>query len=335
MGSRVRSCGFHPMKLVAVDLGGTHARFAIAELDGDLRPTLGPVAKYKTADYSGLPAAWAAFAETQGGTLPKAASIAIAGPVEGELIRFTNNGWTVRPATLAAELGIDRLVLLNDFAAMAAAVGVLDDSELIHLAGPEGALPGDGVTTVIGPGTGLGVAQLLRRGGRRFVVPTEGGHIDFAALDRFEETLLGRLRERHRRVSVERIVAGPALADIHATLALLGGRAIVPRDDAALWQAAADGSDALAVQALDRFVMAFGAVAGDLALAHGAGAVVITGGLANRIEDRLRGPLFQDRFRAKGRFEARMARLPIRLARHPDAGLLGAAAAFQEDQRCA
>jgi glucokinase len=319
------------MKLVAVDLGGTHARFAVAELHADRRPTLGPVVKYRTADHSGLPSAWAAFAESQGGTLPSAASVAIAGPVDGELIRFTNNGWTIRPATLAAELGVERLALLNDFAAMAAAVGVLEDGELISLGGPDGPLPEQGVTSVIGPGTGLGVAQLLRRDGRRIVLPTEGGHIDFAALDAFEEKLLARLRARHRRVSVERVVSGPALADIHATLALLGGRSIVPRDDAALWQAACDGSDRLAAEALDRFVMAFGAVAGDLALAQGAQGVVITGGLANRIEARLKSPLFHDRFRAKGRFEHRMASFPIRLARHEEAGLLGAAAAFQED----
>jgi len=191
----------------------------------------------------------------------------------------------------------------------------------------------EGVTTVIGPGTGLGVAQLLRRDGRNIVLATEGGHIDFAALDGFEEQLLARLRERHRRVSVERVVSGPALADIRATLALIGNSAIVPMDDATVWQAAIDGSDPIAAQALDRFVMAFGAVAGDLALAHGAHAVVVTGGLSNRIADRVAGPLFNDRFRAKGRFERRMADVPIRLARHPEAGLLGAAAAYQEEQR--
>jgi glucokinase len=210
---------------------------------------------------------------------------------------------------------------------------VLDGDELIHLGGPEGPLPAKGVTTVLGPGTGLGVAQLLRRKGRRIILPTEGGHIDFAALDGFEEKLLARLRARHRRVSVERVVAGPALADIHETLALIEGMAIIPRDDPALWQAATDGSDPLAAQALDRFVRAYGAVAGDLALAHGANAVVLTGGLSNRIEDRLKSPLFHDRFRAKGRFEARMGRFPVRLARHDQAGLLGAAAAYQEDER--
>ena len=319
--------------IVAVDLGGTNARFAIAELRDDARPVLGEVHKYKAADFAGLADAWKAFAKDIGGELPAVASIAIAGPVEGALIRFTNNDWTIRPATVAADLGIERVALYNDFAAMAAAVGVLEGDELIPLGGPDGPLPGEGVTTVIGPGTGLGVAQLLRRRGRRIVLPTEGGHIDFAALDGFEEKLLARLRARHRRVSAERIVAGPALADIHETLALIGGTAIVPRDDPALWQAAIDGSDPLAAQALDRFTMAFGAVAGDLALAHGANAVVITGGLSNRIAARLKSALFHDRFRAKGRFEARMGRFPVRLARHDEAGLLGAAAAYQEDDR--
>ncbi|MES2495859.1 MAG: glucokinase [Pseudomonadota bacterium] len=320
------------MEIVAVDLGGTNARFAVAELHDDARPTLGEVHSYKTADFTGLADAWAAFARDLGRAPPPIASLAIAGPVEGQLIRFTNNDWTIRPATIAQDLGIETVALYNDFAAMAAAVGVLDGDELVPLGGPEGPLPSEGVTTVVGPGTGLGVAQLLRRRGRRIVLPTEGGHVDFAALDGFEEALLARLRARHRRVSVERVVSGPALADIHETLAMIGGQAIVPRDDPALWQAAIEGGDRLAAQALDRFTMAFGAVAGDLALAHGANAVVITGGLSNRIEQRLRGPLFHDRFRAKGRFETRMGQFPIRLARHAQTGLLGAAAAYQEDQ---
>ena len=319
-------------EIVAIDLGGTNARFAVAELHDDRRPSLGEVHSYRTADFVGLPEAWAAFAKDLGSAPPAVTSIAVAGPVDGDLIRFTNNDWTIRPATIATDLGIDNVALFNDFAAMAAAVGVLEDDELVALGGPEGPLPSEGVTTVIGPGTGLVVAQLLRREGRRIVLATEGGHIDFAPLDGFEETLLSRLRARHRRVSVERVVSGPALTDLLETLALVGGHAIVPRDDAALWQAATDGSDPLAALALDRFAMAFGAVAGDLALAHGANAVVVTGGLANRIEARLRGPLFHDRFRAKGRFETRMAHYPIRLARHPQAGLLGAATAFQEDR---
>jgi glucokinase len=318
---------------VAVDIGGTHARFALAELRPGQRPALGKMRKYRTADHTGLTSAWAAFARDCGGTLPAAACIAIAGPVEGELIRFTNNPWIIRPATIGDELGLDDgPLLLNDFAAMAAGVGVMDESEFDHLGGPEN-WPDCGVTTVIGPGTGLGVAQSLRSGGRNLVIATEGGHLDFAALDSFEESLLRRLRAQHGRVSTERIGSGPALAAIRETLAAAAGQAIVPMDDAALWQVAIDGSDMLAAQALDRMVMALGSIAGDLALAHGANAVAVTGGLANRIRDRLAGPLFHDRFRAKGRFARRMADIPIRLAKHPEPGLLGAAAAYQE-QRC-
>jgi glucokinase len=319
---------------VAVDIGGTHARFALAELRPGGRPALGPTRKYRTADHPGLASAWAAFARDCGHALPAAASIAIAGPVDGELIRFTNNPWIIRPATIGDELGLDcGPLLLNDFAAMAAGVGVMDEDEFEHLGGLDGAWPETGVTTVVGPGTGLGVAQLLRTGQRNIVIATEGGHLDFAALDSFEEALLRRLRALHARVSTERISSGPALAAIRETLAAIAGQAIVPMDDAALWQLAIDGTDALAAQALDRLVMALGSIAGDLALAHGANAVVVTGGLANRIRDRLAGPLFNDRFRAKGRFARRMAELPIRLANHPEPGLLGAAAAYQE-QRC-
>ncbi|OHT19602.1 MULTISPECIES: glucokinase [Edaphosphingomonas] len=322
------------MRIVAVDVGGTHARFAIAHLRDDGRPVLEEVRKYKTANHASLADAWAAFGRDSGGDLPRAACIAIAGPVDGELIRFTNNGWTLQPATLGRDLGLagDPL-LINDFAAMAAAVAVLEDEELVHIGGPEGPMPENGVTTVIGPGTGLGVAQLLRWQGRRIVLATEGGHLDFAALDDFEEKLLRRLRQRHRRVSTERVVSGPGLGEIHETLAFVGAHSIVPGDDATLWAAAIEGTDKLAAQALDHFIMAFGSVAGDLALAHGANAVVVTGGLANRIRDRLAGPLFNDRFRAKGRFAQRMAEFPIRLAVHPDPGLLGAAAAYQEANR--
>jgi glucokinase len=288
------------------------------------------IRKYRTADYPDLPGAWRAFAADCGCALPDAASIAIAGPVEGDLIRFTNNPWLIRPATLAGELGVSALHLLNDFAAMAAAVGVLEGEELFHIGGPAGPLPAEGVVTVVGPGTGLGVAQLLRRQGRRIVLATEGGHIDFAPLDAFEERLLDRLRERFRRVSVERVASGPGLAAIHETIAAASHSAIVPMEDAELWQAATDGTAPLAASALDRFVMTLGSVAGDLALAHGANAVVVTGGLANRIRNRLASPLFNERFRAKGRFEHRMAHFPIRLAIHPDPGLLGAAVNFKE-----
>ncbi len=174
------------------------------------------------------------------------------------------------------------------------------------------------------------MASLLRRGGRQFVIETEGGHIDFAPLDPLEEAILARLRAQHRRVSAERIVSGPGLAAIHATIAKLEGKPVEPREDKDLWTAALEGRDPIAVAALDRFCLSFGSVVGDLALAQGANAVALAGGLGARLADHLPRSGFATRFTAKGRYEAMMAAMPIRLITHPQPGLFGAAAAFIE-----
>ncbi len=140
--------------------------------------------------------------------------------------------------------------------------------------------------------------------------------------------ILGQLRARYRRVSVERVVSGLGLANIYGTLAGIEGRAVEHRDERALWSAALDGRDSLAGAALDRFCLALGAIAGDIALAHGASAAVIAGGLGLRLADRLPRSGFRDRFIAKGRFERRMDEMPVKLITHSQPGLFGAAAAF-------
>ncbi len=315
-------------KIVAVDIGGTNARFAIAHLaDGRVVGLDEPIT-LQTRDHASLATCWAAFGRALGKPLPSAASLAVACPVGSEILKFTNNPWIIRPATLAAELGVETALLVNDFGAMGHAVATLGGAEFQHLAGPDVALPADGVITVIGPGTGFGVAQVLRRDGRYHVIETEGGHVDFAPLDTLEDGILGFLRQRYRRVSVERVVSGPGLANIYEALAAIEGQAVQPGEDAALWTRAMEGSDRLAAAALSRFCLSLGAVAGDYALAHGAAAVVIAGGIGPRIADLLPGSGFAERFVAKGRFERMMAGIPVKLLVHPHPGLWGAAAAF-------
>ena len=313
--------------IIAVDIGGTHARFAIAELSGG-SPRLGPEMTLRTADHASLGAAWQTFAAHHGRPLPRAAAIAVAAPIGAETLKLTNNPWVIRPAELGVELGLDTVTLINDFGAVAHAVGQLGPEHLAPLAGPDAPLPAEGVISVIGPGTGLGVAQLLRRAGRSHVIDTEGGHIDYAPIDAVEAAMHQHLRELYGRVSVERIVSGPGLANIHEALARIDGRSIERLDDKALWALAIEGSDPLAAKALDHFCLAFGAVAGDLALAHGASGVAIAGGVAPRIADHLRRSGFAARFVAKGRLAERMAHIPVRLVTHPQPGLLGAAAAY-------
>ncbi|MBB6503115.1 glucokinase [Sphingomonas endophytica] len=321
------------MQVVAVDIGGTHARFAIAEVEGGHVVSLGEPTTLKTAEHASLQTAYEAFRERMGGTLPDAAAIAVASPITGDVIRLTNNPWVIRPSLIPERLGASTWTIINDFGAIGHAVGQLPHADFEHLCGPDTPLPTDGVTTVCGPGTGLGVAQVYKQDGRYRVLPTEGGHTDYAPLDGIEDALLKRLRKTYTRVSVERIVAGPGIVAIYETLAELEGRAYIHKDDKAIWSEALDGTDSIALAALDRFCLALGAVAGDLALAHGAKGVVIAGGLGLRIKDKLLRSGFDQRFVAKGRFQSLMSAIPVKLITHPQPGLFGAAAAFAQEHQ--
>lgn len=314
------------MKIVAADIGGTHARFGIAELSAGARPRLERVFKFRAAEHRDLTGAWQMLAAEHGGSLPKAAAIGVAAPIGEPLLRFVNSHWVIDTTKAAVELGVDQLLFLNDFGAVAHAVSVLEEGELEAVTGPSGPLPVQGVTSVLGPGTGLGVAMLLRRGGGIEVIETEGAHIGFAPLNVDEERIAQALQGRYGRASVERVVAGPGLLDIYRAI---GGGEWEVGGPAGLWAAALSGNDPLAESALDQLVKSLGSVTGDLALAHGSNAVVIAGGLAQRMRAKLSSPLFAGRFIAKGRYRARMEGIPVRLATHPDPGLLGAAVAFR------
>lgn len=319
------------MEIVTADIGGTHARFALAEVANGRCQSMTAETVLRAADHASFQTAWEAFAATVGRPLPRAAGIAVAAPIQGEVLKLTNNPWVIRPALIKSKLGLDEYVLCNDFTAVAHAVAGLDAECLEHLCGPEKELPGAGVISILGPGTGLGVAQLVRGRSGYQVLPTEAGHVDFAPLDALEDAILTRLRARFRRVSVERIVAGPGLVDLYEALAAIEGRAVPQVDAKTLWTAALAGEDSLAAAALDRFCLALGAVAGDVALSHGAVGVVIAGGLGLRLAGHLPRSGFRQRFVAKGRFEHAMDALPVKLLTYPQPGLYGAAAAFAQE----
>ncbi|MBP2276764.1 MULTISPECIES: glucokinase [Sphingomonas] len=319
------------MEIVSVDIGGTHARFALAEVAAGRVVSLGEPVTLKTAEYAGFQTAWEAFGTQLGRALPRAAAIAVASPISGDVIKLTNNPWVIRPPLIKERLHVDNYVLINDFGAVGQAVAQVDQGDFLHLCGPDVPFPDHGVLTVCGPGTGLGVAQVLRTADRYHVIETEGGHVDFAPLDGLEDQLVKRLRKAYTRVSAERVVSGPGIVAIYETLADIEHRVIPRIDDKAIWAAALDGEDSLAVAAMDRFCLSLGAVAGDLALAHGANGVVIAGGLGLRLKDHIRNSGFAERFAAKGRFQNRMAAIPVKLITHPQPGLFGAAAAYAQE----
>ena len=320
------------MEIVALDIGGTNARFAIATIGAGGTVTLGEPVTLGTSDHASLQTAWEAFEAQTGRTLPRAAAVAIAGPVNGQTVRMTNNSWVLDTGALDVQLGLDTVSVLNDFAAVAHAVANVAEEHFASVAGPDAPLPASGTISVVGPGTGLGVAQIHRMGdGSYHVQATEGGHVDFAPVDAVDDAVLARLRKMHRRVSTERVNSGPGIAAIYAVLAELEKRPATLPDDRAIWTAGLAGADSLAAAAVDRFCMGLGSVAGDYALAHGASAVVLAGGLGLRLRDRLLRSGFAERFRFKGRYEALMAGLPVKLVTYPQPGLYGAAAAFARE----
>jgi glucokinase len=316
--------------LVAADIGGTHARFALAKIGADGAIALGEVETLRTSEHPSLDAAWETYRARMDRPLPPAAALAFAGPVASDKIQLTNNSWHVRLSGLEERLGVSRLTVVNDFEAVGHAVARADQEHFLHLAGPDHPLPSHGMVSILGPGTGLGVAHLARSAGSGYrVQATEGGHIGFAPLDAVEDAILARLRERLGRVSVERVVSGPGIVSIYRTLAELEGRDPPELDDVAIWQGGLSGEDDLAVAAIERFCLALGSLAGDIALVQGGfGGVVIAGGLGYRIRETLRGSGFARRFVLKGRYEELMATIPVKLITHPQPGLFGAAAAF-------
>lgn len=320
------------MRQIAVaDVGGTHARFALADIEDDRVVLLSEPVKLQTSEHGSFQLAWEEFGRREGIELPHELALSFAGPVGGEVLKLTNNPWVIRPALMKERLNVDRFTIVNDFGAVAYAVATLPDEHFRHLCGPDQPLPRVGVISIIGPGTGLGVAALLRKTTGYEVIETEGGHVDFAPLDKLEDRILTELRRSFRRVSVERIASGRGLMNLYEALGAIEGQPTTFHDEKELWAAAMAGTDSLANAALDRLCLTLGSVAGDMALAQGGMGVVIAGGVGLRLADYLPKSGFRDRFIAKGRFERRMDDMPVKLITYPEPGLYGAAAAFAKE----
>ena len=312
------------LEIVCADVGGTHVRFAIAQIfDKTIRLT--DVATMRIADHSSLAAAWKHYSPTVVRQLPCTAVVALACPIDESVIQLTNNSWRIIKNTICSELGIERVFFINDFVAVAHATLQLEANYFRHVTGPSQDLLQDGVTAIVGPGTGLGVAFIIRRNDHYHVVESEGGHVGFAPIDEIDDALLARLRGRFGRVSAERAVSGPALVEIYQTLAELNGQRSKRRSDVALWTAALEGTDRLAEAALERFCMLLGSVAGDVALMAGADMLVIAGGVGARLAHKLPTSGFADRFVLKGRLRSTLSGIPVKVLTYDQPGLLGAA----------
>jgi len=323
-------------EIAVADIGGTNARFARAAIGADGAIALSEPSVLGTGDYTTFAEAWGAFLALNPGFEPQGVSLALAGPASQGRFKLTNADWTFDPASLPGEIGVEQVMLLNDFEAIAH--GIADDTDEAHLtqlAGPSAPFPDDQAITIIGPGTGLGIAHFRRHstpiGLQSIVQPTEGSHIGFAPVDEVDDAALAALRQLHDRVSLERVLSGEGIAHIYTAVAAVSGTSVSAVPKALdVWKSGMAGSDPIAERAVAHFVKTLGRIASDYALAHGAGGVVIAGGLGLRLQDHLTAPAFHEAFLAKGRYRTMMEGIPIKLVTHPQPGLLGAAAAFAQ-----
>ena len=291
------------------DVGGTNARFAFQAQDGG--PLLDVVA-VPTAAHPTLAEALAGYLRRTGRPAPPWCAIGIANPITGDFVQMTNCHWSFSIEALRTELGFERLVVINDFTALALALPELPASERVQIGG-QAAVDGAPIA-LIGPGTGLGVSGLVPGDapGRWIALQGEGGHVSLPAADAREAAVIEQLRERFGHVSAERAVSGPGLEALHAALLALDGAAEPALTAAEITLAAQAGSDAACIEAVALFCAFLGTAAGDLALTLGArGGVYIGGGIVPRLGELFGASRFRERFDAKGRFRTYLEPIPV------------------------
>jgi glucokinase len=306
------------------DVGGTHARFALATRH-EGRVYAEQALVFLARDYpTGEDAIRAYLQKVNAGRLP-AAVVAAAGPVMDGAVTFTNNpAWRFSEPSLKSAGGFEEARLINDFTAQALAIDHLqpDDCRLI---GPRGRHSAGGNAVILGPGTGFGVAARVDDGRGRAILTGEGGHMSFPPDDPEEIEILSRLARRFGHVSIERVLSGPGLLNLYQTLAEIRGEPATASQPDEVTRGALAG-EPLRRLALERFCAILGSVAGDFALAYGAlDGVYISGGIAPAIIEVLKASDFRRRFEAKGRFVDYLRPIPTRVVMEPRAALIGAA----------
>lgn len=304
------------------DVGGTNARFAVVP---DADTPAGEPKIVRTADYPTIDDAIRACLADGSMGRPKSAVIAVAGPVDGDAIPLTNCPWVVRPKGMFEALGLSDVVVLNDFEAQALAVVALGPEHMEQIGG--GAPDPEAPRVVLGPGTGLGVAGLIRSGGRWIPVPGEGGHMDIGPRSPHEVEIFRHIEPLEGRISGEQILCGRGLVNTYRAVVLADGGDPVLTTPAEVSTAALAATDSDAMEALSLFVTCLGRTAGDLALVFKAqGGVFLSGGIAQKIVPALKAANFRASFEDKAPHTAMMRAIPVYVMTHPLAALIGLAA---------
>jgi glucokinase len=314
-------------RLVA-DIGATHARFALEVAPGVLREA----EVLRCDDYSGIVPLLHAYLAHHPGTKIAHAAFALANPISGDMIRMTNRDWKFSTEAVRRELGLQTLLIVNDFTALAMAVPGLKPTDLMQVGGGE--MQPNAVAGVLGPGTGLGVSGVIPTVDGFVTLGSEGGHVNFAPADEREFAILQYAWREWPHVSNERLISGPGLELIHRALAQRNGVQAPPRTAADIVGAALEQGDALCLEVLECFAGMLGGAAANLAVTLGAfGGIFIGGGIVPRIAEWFASSPFRARFEAKGRFTDYLAQIPTYVIMTPNPALQGVAAILSEHLR--
>ena len=321
-----RSKSFSYPVLVA-DIGGTNARFAL--VDHSDAPTR-MCGKTATAEHADISSAIRKVVLPEAETKPRTAIIAVAGPVTGDAIPLTNAAWVIEPLAMIADLGLDEVIVLNDFEAQALALPGYGGSDIEQVG--QGAVRPESTKFVLGPGTGLGAAAMIHASSTWVPVPGEGGHVELGPVTPEDFELWPHIERVGGRIGAEQLLSGTGLPRLARAVCRWMAVDRVFETPASITQAA-EGNDPVAVKTLDVFARSLGRVAGDCALTVLArGGVYLTGGITPRITRFLTSGGFRAAFEAKAPHEILMAKIPTFIVRHPDPALEGLASYAREPQ---
>ncbi|HKQ14585.1 MAG TPA: glucokinase [Steroidobacteraceae bacterium] len=312
-------------RLIA-DIGGTNARFAL--LDGR---TWRDEKVLACADYPDIVSAIEDYLRTvsaaSGAARPAEGALAIAGPITGDIVRMTNHAWQFSAARTREALGWRRLIMVNDFTALAMALRHLPPDELEQIGG--GQAVADAPLALLGPGTGLGVSGLIPTDEQWIPLQGEGGHVTLSVMNEREAAVLHQLHQRFTHVSAERVLCGPGLVNLYDAVCALEG--VVPKvlTPPEITRRAREGSCRLCLEALGMFCAMLGTLAGNLVLTLGAvGGCYIGGGIVPGLGSFFTSSHFRDRFEDKGRFADYLRRVPTYVIRSKLPAFVGLATAF-------
>lgn len=310
------------------DIGATHARFAWVASD---ESPLSHVRTYPCDDFDGLQDAIQHYLKAEALGPPAKAALGVATPVTSDKVAFTNRAWTFSISALKKRLGVGRLLVMNDFEAMAWSLPDLQARELFQVGGVRSLKKQN--LGLIGPGSGLGVAGLIADDGAWHPVSGEGGHVSLVATNALEWEILQCLQKKFGHVSAERVLSGPGLVNLYDALSEIAGQPTGRHQPQDIGSLAFEHQQPQALQAFQLFAAWLGAVASDVALTLGAqGGVYIGGGIVPRYQHWLATSSFRSRFESKGRFSAYLKKIPVYVI-HADTppALRGARRALMKD----